>query len=275
MLRYLTERLPVMVTPRWVHTRIQPIAVRDVLRYLVGVAGLPADVNRSFDVGGSDVLTYRDMMLRYAEQAGLRRRAVISVPVLSPGLSSLWVGLVTPVPGGLARPLVESLRYEVVCRDHDIAAYVPDPPGGLLGFDESVRLALVRIRETDVATRGPPPACRAHRATRYRPTRTGRAAASTRTDARPWWPPRPRRYGRSSRASAASRGWYSFPLAWAARGCAGPPRRRRRAAPGPTQTRADCASATPWTFGGWRRSSRDGSCGYEPRCACPGWPGWS
>ena len=93
------------------HTRIQPVAVRDVLRYLVGVAGLPAEVNRSFDVGGSDVLTYRDMMLRYAEQAGLRRRAVISVPVLSPGLSSLWVGLVTPgaersgpTVGGVAAP---------------------------------------------------------------------------------------------------------------------------------------------------------------------------
>ncbi|HEY9379563.1 MAG TPA: NAD(P)H-binding protein, partial [Jiangellaceae bacterium] len=104
MLRYLTERLPVMVTPRWVRSRIQPIAIRDVLRYLVGCASLPADVNRSFDIGGPDVLTYADMMRRYAEVAGLPRRAILPVPLLTPRLSSLWVGLVTPVPGSLARP---------------------------------------------------------------------------------------------------------------------------------------------------------------------------
>ena len=77
---------------------------------------------------------------------------MLKVPVLSPTLSSHWVGLVTPVPGGLARPLVESLRNTVVCREHDIARYVPDPPEGLIGFDEAVRLALVRIRDADVAT---------------------------------------------------------------------------------------------------------------------------
>jgi uncharacterized protein YbjT (DUF2867 family) len=218
MLRYLTERLPVMVTPRWVKTRIQPVAVRDVLRYLVGVAGLPAEVNRSFDVGGSDVLTYRDMMVRYAQQAGLRRRTVISVPVLSPGLSSLWVGLVTPVPGGLARPLVESLRYEVVCREHDIAAYVPDPPAGLLGFDEAVRLALLRIRDADVATRwssaGVPGA-----PSDPLPSDPGWSGGSLYED---------RRHVVVAAPTAAvweiiegiggNRGWYSWPLAWAARG---------------------------------------------------------
>lgn len=84
MLRYLTERLPVMVTPSWVRTRIQPIAVRDVLRLLVGGARMPADVNRAFDIGGPDVLTYRDMMLRYAAVAGLPRRVILPVPVLTP-----------------------------------------------------------------------------------------------------------------------------------------------------------------------------------------------
>ena len=99
MLRYLTERLPAMVTPRWVRNRIQPIAIRDVLRYLVGAADLPPDVNRSFDIGGPDVLTYEEMMQRYAAVAELRRRLIIvPVPVLSPSLSSHWVGLVTPVP---------------------------------------------------------------------------------------------------------------------------------------------------------------------------------
>jgi uncharacterized protein YbjT (DUF2867 family) len=155
MLRYLTERLPVMVTPRWVATRSQPIAVRDVLRSLVGCALLPPDVNRTFDIGGPDVLVYRDMMQRYAAVAGLRRRLVVAVPVLSPRLSSLWVGLVTPVPGGVARPLVESLRHEVVCAEHDLARYVPDPPEGLLGVDGALRLALRRVRSAESTVRGP------------------------------------------------------------------------------------------------------------------------
>ncbi len=153
MLRYLTERLPVMVTPRWVSNRVQPIAVRDVLRYLVLVASLPEKVSGSFDIGGPEVLTYRDMMLRYAAVAGLPRRLIMPVPVLSPSLSSLWVGLVTPVPGTIARPLVESLRHEAVCRNNDIAHYIPAPEEGLVGFDEAVRLALARVRNADVTTR--------------------------------------------------------------------------------------------------------------------------
>ena len=153
MLRYLTERLPVMVTPRWVHSRIQPIAIRDVLRYLVGCADLPVDVNRRFDVGGPDVLTYLEMMQSYAKVAGLPRRRVLPVPVLSPWLSSHWVGLITPVPAGLARPLVESLRNTVVAADQDIKQYVPDPPDGLIGYERSVELALTKIRNLDVPTR--------------------------------------------------------------------------------------------------------------------------
>ncbi len=137
MLRYLTERLPVMVTPKWVHNRIQPIAVRDVLRYLVGCATLPPGVNRRFDIGGPDILSYVAMMRRYAQVAGLPPRVILPVPVLTPSLSSLWVGFVTPVPAGLARPLVESLKNEVVCSEHDIAEYVPDPPSGLIPVDQS------------------------------------------------------------------------------------------------------------------------------------------
>jgi uncharacterized protein YbjT (DUF2867 family) len=140
MLRYLTERLPAMVTPRWVRTRIQPIAVRDVLHYLAGAAALPRDVNRRFDIGGPDVLTYAEMIQRYAAVAGLPRRWIVPVPVLTPRLSGLWVQVVTPVPNAIARPLVDSLRSEVVCREHDIARWVPDPPSGVLGFDEAVRL---------------------------------------------------------------------------------------------------------------------------------------
>jgi uncharacterized protein YbjT (DUF2867 family) len=153
MLRYLTERLPVMVAPRWVRTRVQPIAIRDALHYLVAGAEMAPGVNRAFDVGGPDVLTYADMMRRYAAVAGLPRRRIVTVPVLSPQLSSLWIGLVTPVPGGLARPLVESLRNTVVCDEHDIAEYVPDPAPGLLSFEESVELALARTQAGEVVTR--------------------------------------------------------------------------------------------------------------------------
>ncbi|HYJ74394.1 MAG TPA: SDR family oxidoreductase [Kineosporiaceae bacterium] len=153
MLRYLTERLPVMITPRWVRSRIQPIAIRDVLRYLVGSATMPADVSRAFDVGGPDVLTYRQMMQRYARVAGLPRRVILPVNVLTPRLSSHWVGVVTPVPNSIARPLVESLVHEVVVKDRDIARYVPDPPEGLIGFDRAVELALKRMGDAEVATR--------------------------------------------------------------------------------------------------------------------------
>jgi len=153
MMRYLTERLPVMVCPSWVNNRIQPIAVRDVLRYLVGSASMPADVNRTFDIGGPDVMTYLDMMRGYAEAAELPKRRVLPVKVMSPKLSSHWVGLITPVPKSIARPLVESLVHEVVCKENDIAQYVPDPPGGLIGFRRAVELALQRIQEANVVTR--------------------------------------------------------------------------------------------------------------------------
>ncbi len=150
MLRYLTERLPVMVTPRWVNSEAQPIAVRDVLSYLMGAADMPADTNRRFDIGGPDVLTYREMMQRYAAIAGLRRRVIIPVPVLSPWLSSQWVNVVTPVPKSLAQPLIESLRNSVRTKESDINEFVPIEP---ISFDDSVQLALARVRNLDVATR--------------------------------------------------------------------------------------------------------------------------
>jgi uncharacterized protein YbjT (DUF2867 family) len=152
MLRYLTERLPVMVTPRWVDTRIQPIAVRDVLHYLVGAALIPGGVNRGYDIGGPQVLTYRQMMTGYARVAGLTSRRITALPLLTPALSSHWVGLVTPVPNSIARPLVESLINEVVCKEHDIAEHVPDPDGGLTPFHRAVELALQRIRDRRVTT---------------------------------------------------------------------------------------------------------------------------
>lgn len=142
MLRHLTHRLPVMVAPKWLDNRIQPIAVRDVLYYLVAVAELPPDVNRTFDIGGPDILTYRDMIQRYARLTGHGGRAIYTVPVLTPWLASHWVGLVTPVPAGIAKPLVQSLVHEVVCREHDLDALVGAPAGGAMGFDDAVRASI-------------------------------------------------------------------------------------------------------------------------------------
>ncbi|WP_060904379.1 SDR family oxidoreductase [Streptomyces europaeiscabiei] len=218
MLRYLTERLPVMVTPSWVHTRIQPVAVRDVLRALVGCARLPDDVSRTFDIGGPDVLTYREMMRRYAAVAGLPHRLILSVPVLSPGLSSHWVGLVTPVPASIARPLTESLRHEVVCREHDIARYVPDPPGHPVGFDEAVRLALRRVREARVTTRWSS-ASLAGAPSDPLPTDPDWAGGSPYADRRELRVDAPRAsLWRVIEGIGGDNGWYSFPLAWAVRG---------------------------------------------------------
>ncbi|NCG02227.1 MAG: DUF2867 domain-containing protein [Actinomycetales bacterium] len=153
MLRYLTERLPAMITPRWVRTKTQPIAVRDVLRYLVLAADLPPEVSRTFDIGGPDVLAYQSMMQRYAKVAGLPRRLILPINLLSPQLSSHWVGMVTPVPRAIARPLVQSLTHPSVCLESDIKKFIPDPPDGLFPFDQAVALALTRIRDAEVATR--------------------------------------------------------------------------------------------------------------------------
>ncbi len=218
MLRYLTERLPAMITPRWVDTRIQPIAIRDVLRYLVGCATLPDEVSRSFDIGGPDVLTYRQMMQGYAAVAGLRRRIIVPVPVLTPTLSGHWVGLVTPVPNSIARPLVDSLRVEVVAAETDIATYVPDPPGGLLGFARSVEMALQRIREADVTTRWSS-ASLAGAPSDPLPTDPDWAGGSLYEDVRSKEvAASPGALWRVIEGIGGDRGWYSFPLAWRLRG---------------------------------------------------------
>lgn len=218
MMRYLTERLPAMTTPRWVDNRIQPIAIRDVLRYLVGSAEMPAEVNRAFDIGGPEVLTYREMMQRYAAAAGLPRRLIVGVGVLTPRLSSLWVSLVTPVPGPLARPLVESLVHEVVCDEHDIAEYVPDPPEGLLPFDASVRLALQRIQDADVVTRWSS-ASVAGAPSDPLPSDPDWAGGSLYRDERRTTVDAPADVvWEVIQTVGGERGWYSWPLAWQIRG---------------------------------------------------------
>jgi hypothetical protein len=141
--------LPAMVCPRWVDTRCQPIGIRDLLAYLVGVLESEEAVGRVVEVGGADVLTYREMMQTYAEVAGLPRRWIVTVPVLSPRLSSLWIGLVTPLPPSLARPLVDSLVNEVVVRDDSARRLVPHEP---MTYRQTVEQALRRIADLEVST---------------------------------------------------------------------------------------------------------------------------
>jgi len=136
--RQLVHNLPAMVTPRWVQTRTQPIAADDVVRYLVGVLGVEEAIGRVFEIGGPEVLRYSDMMKRLARIQG-RPLVMAPVPLLSPGLSSRWLGLVTDVDHDAARDLVGSMSNEVVVDDDSIRSVVPFEP---MGYDEAVRQAL-------------------------------------------------------------------------------------------------------------------------------------
>jgi uncharacterized protein YbjT (DUF2867 family) len=149
ILRYLTERLPVMITPRWVMNPVQPIAIRNVLNYLQGCLENEETTGGTFDIGGPDVLTYRRLLEIYAEEAGLERRWIIPVPMLTPRLSSFWIHLITPVPAYIARPLTEGLRNPVVCREDRIKSLIPQE---LMTCRQTIRLALGRIRNQCVET---------------------------------------------------------------------------------------------------------------------------
>jgi len=138
MLRHLVERLPVMICPRWIDTRCQPIAVENVIEYLEGCLDEPKTAGRTFDIGGAEILTYRQLMQTYARVRHLRRW-IFTVPVLTPHLSSYWITLVSSVPAGVVMPLVEGLKNEVVCRDHAIRELIPIR---LLSMEEAVRNAL-------------------------------------------------------------------------------------------------------------------------------------
>jgi uncharacterized protein YbjT (DUF2867 family) len=150
LVRYLVERLPVMIGPRWVYTCVQPIGIRNVLEYLIAALETPESTGEIIEIGGADVVTYGDMMLGYACARGLKRR-LISVPVLTPGLSSLWVHLITPIPAAIARPLIEGLRNEVVVRDHNKAGRL-FPDIHPFDYQTSVELALERLESGEVET---------------------------------------------------------------------------------------------------------------------------
>ncbi|MBX3050387.1 MAG: SDR family oxidoreductase [Caldilineaceae bacterium] len=142
MIRYLTERIPVMICPRWVYTRTQPIGIREVLEYLAAALDVPESTGKIIEIGGAEVVTYGEMMLLYAEARGLRRW-MIQVPVLTPRLSSYWVNLVTPIPAAIARPLIEGLRNENVV--HDDSARRLFPQIQPVGYRVAVERALARL----------------------------------------------------------------------------------------------------------------------------------
>jgi len=147
ILRYLVDRLPVMILPKWVETPCQPIGIRNVLNYLVGCLEVPETAGKTYDIGQEEVVTYRRLMEIYAEEAGLKRRLIFPMPFMTLRLSAYWISLITPVPASLARPLGEGLRNRVVCRDDRIRTLVPQD---LFDCRTAIRLALERIREQRV-----------------------------------------------------------------------------------------------------------------------------
>ncbi len=149
ILRYLVERLPVMTTPRWVHSLNQPIAIRDVIAYLVGCLGHQETIGQTYDIGGPDILTYRDLLDIYAEEARLPKRWIIPVPVLTPTLSALWIHLISPVPKSIALPLTEGLTSDAVCTENRIQSILPQK---LMSCREAIRKALDRIEQEQVQT---------------------------------------------------------------------------------------------------------------------------
>lgn len=144
MMRYLTDRVPVMICPRWVYSRVQPIAIRDVLQYLVGALEKSETRDQIIQIGGKDVITYADMMRTYANINNLRRW-LVSVPVLTPRLSSYWVHWVTPIPASLAQPLIEGLRNDVVVHDDSAARFFPAITP--MSYEDAVRRALDKVTD--------------------------------------------------------------------------------------------------------------------------------
>jgi uncharacterized protein YbjT (DUF2867 family) len=220
MIRHLTDVLPVMTAPKWVGNKIQPIAVRDVLYYLVKAAELPASVNRTLDIGGPEVLKYSEMMNGYALEAGMKERAILRLPVLTPYLASQWVNLVTPIPRSLAVPIIASLQHDCIMNEHDIDSIIPPPEGGLTSYRRSVHLALGKMKEGDIETswqnssvEGAPsdplpsdPEWTGHRV--YLDIKERECAAPVED----LWA--------IIEGIGGDNGWYSLPIAWAARGFA-------------------------------------------------------
>jgi uncharacterized protein YbjT (DUF2867 family) len=217
MLRYLAERLPVVVSTPWLHTKVQPISVHDVLYYLLRSAILPADVSRSFDIGGPDAFSYLQMMRKVRAIAGLPRQLAVPVPMLRPSTGAQGVNVLTPIPGALAASLMESLKNDLVCGDRDIIEHIPDPEGGLIHFERAVELALARVRDADVSTRWSDGCGRSW--SDPLPSDPDWAGGSLYEDVtQRRTPTDPVTVWRAVESIGSEHGWYSFPFAWSLRG---------------------------------------------------------
>ena len=219
MIRHLTENVPLMPAPSWVQNKIEPIAIRDVLHYLVHAPLVDADVNRTFDIGSRDVLTYAALMYGYGYEAGLPHRRIYALPIPAPMLAGWWVALVTPIPHSMAVPLVQSLQHDAVAQEHDVDDVIAPPEAGLTGYRHAVRLALSRIENGEVetswtgASSGKP----------YEPLpsdpdwagRTVYVDDRSRTGEAP-----PEAVWSVIEGIGAENGWYSLPAAWVIRGLA-------------------------------------------------------
>lgn len=218
MIRHLTEVLPYMPAPKWVRNFIQPIAIRDVLHYLVNAATIDPAINRGFDIGGPDVFRYGQLMNGYALEAGLSQRPIAALPVLTPWLASQWVNLVTPIPRALAVPIIESLLHDAVAKNRDIDEVIAPPAEGLIGYRKAVQLALGKMNSGEVETSwrdaqvaGAPqdplpsdPEWSGH--TVFTDVRTVTSEAA------------PADLFRAVESIGGQNGWYSLPGAWALRG---------------------------------------------------------
>lgn len=220
MIRHLALALRVMPAPNWVNNRVEPLGIRDVLHYLLAAADVPGQINRILDIGNREPMKYSTVMKEFARTAGLKDRYVWPIPLPAATLSGVWVGLVTPLPMGLTIPLVQSLQLDAVTSNRDVDEVISPPEAGLLRYTEAVTLALMREEEGAVDTAwdadvGP----------------LEQSAGSLPTD--PEWAGRPTHEDvRSAEASdvtphqlwtvvegiGGARGWYSWPLAWKARG---------------------------------------------------------
>lgn len=219
MIRHLGDTLPVMPAPSWVTNHIEPIAVRDVLHYLVSAMDLPEGLNRTFDIGSGDVMTYAEAMRRYARVAGLRRRIVFHLPLPAPRLSGFWVGMVTPIPLALAVPLVQSLQHDAVADEHDIDDYLPRPPEGPAGYRRAVALALKRIEDNNVETTWDVHCSSSEAAADPLPSDPDWAGRTVFVDERSrTGRARPEQVWRTIESIGGRNGWYSLPLAWQLRG---------------------------------------------------------
>ncbi|WP_045730896.1 SDR family oxidoreductase [Pseudarthrobacter chlorophenolicus] len=215
MIRHLSETLPLMPAPSWVRNRIEAIAVRDVLYYLVAAASLEGTINRTFDIGCRQVLTYARMMQEYSSEAGLPYRVVLALPIPAPKLAGMWVALTTPIPWSMAVPLVQSLQHDAVSNEHDVDGYIPQPDGGLTPYRTAVALALGKERDGQVET-----------------TWANAGADSDPLPSDPEWAGHkvyidertfhgdvdPAHVWKVIEGIGGRNGWYSLPLAWQVRG---------------------------------------------------------